>query len=320
MMIIKVVCMVVVFLIFLFPFVAPVMVTHAQSINEAEKAPEAVGPVKEVPAVPQKETPPHDWKNRIDISVGYEYLTDMYGNWKSGHISYWRKGDDFTFFVQSDGFTRKEGNAVLLVGGLYKDWTPWLYTYSAIASGTNSEYLPLFRIDHDFNIKTGAKKDWVWTLGGTYIHYYKRSTRETIETTGPGGGVAYTVLRESKYYKDMVFAGGIGKYFDKWYLGYRLSYNISIPGNIDSFGHTFAAEYGTEGNFVSNLTVTYGNPSYLATDLIEPESVRQNAFGTHLKHRHWIGKDYGVIGEASFFNLNGGYLKYGFSLGIFKEF
>lgn len=235
---------------------------------------------------------------RLEANLSYEYLSpdSAYGSWKTLSFGFYDKPrKDLTYFIQLGAFSRKSGEALLGTLGAYKDWGSRLYTYSALSTGTNSDYLPQIRIDHDFNIKLGAMKNFVWTAGASYLKYFD-------------------------VHKDMLLSTGITFYFDRWIGGYRVFRNESDPGSIVSYSHLISAGYGREGWQWTYLDLSFGKQAYLPAYLASPEEVRQNSLYTSLKHRHWIGKDYGIFGDLSYFKLKDGYDKYGFSLGVFREF
>lgn len=238
-------------------------------------------------------------KNRIEINVTYEHLTpnEIYGEWKNLSLAYYgTPKKDFTFFIQAEVFSRKEGDGVLGVLGAYKDWTDYLYTYTSVSAGSDSEYLPKFRADHDFNFKLGEKRNIVWIAGATYIKYFD-------------------------VHKDLILSTGLALYYpEDWIWEYRIFRNDSDPGNVISYSHLFSIGYGREKWQWTYLDVSSGRQAYLATYLESPETVNQDTFRIALKHRLWLGKDYGIMAEVSYLKLDVEYEKYGFSLGFFKEF
>ena len=194
-------------------------------------------------------------RNRIELDLGYDYLSDHYGNWENSRLMYLRRGLTFVYFFELGTFFRKEGNGVQLVGGIYKDWNLWLYTYTAAAAGTNSDYLPHYRFDHDFNFKFGKKRNYVFTVGGTYVDYHVN-------------------------HRDLILSAGLAGYFNKWILEYRIFRKLSNPGNVVSFSNTFGVTYGSEGTHWRSLLFSFGNQAYYSTELASPEKVRPKLVGT----------------------------------------
>jgi YaiO family outer membrane protein len=235
---------------------------------------------------------------RVEANLLYENLSphDIYGSWTNILLSYYtspKKG--LTWFFQLGGFSRNVGNAVLGVGGAYKDWGDRLYTYTALAAGSDSAYLPEVRFDNDFNFKLGEKRNIVWTLGVTYVNYHNT-------------------------HEDLILSSGVTLYLPSLITTYRIFRNKSDPGSITSFSHLLDFAYGQEGSQWTNLTFSFGNQAYLADYLSKPEEVNQNSVYLVLKHRHWIKEGWGILGDLSYFKLEDGYKKFGLSLGFFKEF
>jgi YaiO family outer membrane protein len=237
-------------------------------------------------------------KNRLEAKFSYEYLTpdSVYGSRRSLLIDYHNRfRSDLSYFVQLGAFTRDEGDAMLGSLGAYKDWGSRFYTYSALSAATNSEYLPRFRIDNDFNVKLGNKNNFVWTVGVSYIKYFD-------------------------VHKDFIVSTGFTLYRGEWILSYRIFRNDSDPGDVISYSQIANVGYGREGWQWTYVDVSYGKQAYLTSNLTSPEEVSQNAFYVNLKHRRWIQNGYGVILELGFFTLDDGYEKYTVLPGIFMEF
>lgn len=236
---------------------------------------------------------------RLEAGGNYEYLRPnaTYGSWKSGFLRlYHRPFSHFTYFLEGGVFSRKhEGDALLGVFGAYKDWSEWLYTYSSLSFGSNSSYLPKYRLDHEFNFKVGPKKNIVPSLGFTYIKYHD-------------------------IHKDYIVYPGITYYGRGFVITYKHFINRSDPGSVSSSSELLSLGIGQEGKSWTYLDISYGKQAYLATYLASPQEVRQKAFYISLSHRHWIKKDLGLFGSLNYLKLKDGYEKYGFQGGIFKEF
>ena len=236
--------------------------------------------------------------HRLEASLTYEYLSphETYGDWNSANLAYYHTlSPTFTYFVETSLSLHPEGNGVAGTVGAYKDWTSFLFTYSAVSFGSKTEYSPAFRADHDFNFKVGKNENLVLTAGVTYIKY-------------------------ANDHYDFIVSGGPTFYWNKWILEYRLFHNESNPGAVVSYSHLVSAGYGEDGWQWTYLNISFGKQAYLATATAMPETVSDNSLNVALLHRHWLGKHYGIFGEASFFKLEAGYEKYGITCGVFYEF
>ncbi len=276
--------------------------TEKKSLEQAMQSAERSGAVEiEQPAgrtLPTPQLQLTERKNRLDLSSTYEYLHPHgdFGDWKNTTATLYRKEKpDLTWFVQLGAHSRKEGEGMLAAAGAYKDWTRSLFTYTALSAGTNSAYLPQFRADHDFNLRIGPEKNFVWVIGGTYIQYFN-------------------------VHRDYILSTGLSAYLGKWVAEYRVFRNISDPGSKVSYSQLFGLSYGQDGRQWTSGKFSFGRQAYLSTAVETPESVNNNSLLATLGHRRWLGKDYGVFGEIGWFKLSHSYQKYGLTIGVFKEF
>ena len=235
----------------------------------------------------------------FEVQYNYERLDPYseYGEWNSiDMMLYGKEGETWTPFVGGSVIDRKiEGSAALGVLGTYKDWTDWLYTYSSISFGTNSEYLPKYRLDHEFNFKLGPEQQYVLTAAGTYIKYWD-------------------------VHKDIVLSLGGSIYYGKFIGTFRYFHNISKPGSVRSTSYLISLEYGAEKDQWTYLNVSWGKQAYLATNLSNPEEVRENSTIIGIGHRHWLNDTFGLIGELEYMRLEDSYNKYRISGGFFMDF
>lgn len=237
-------------------------------------------------------------KNRLDFQYIYEYLSphDQYGAWESYYIKYYRYQEPtFNFFIHG-GMVKREGkNDYIVLFGFAKDWNPRLFTYTVVAKGTVSTYLPNARFDHDFNFKVGKNANVLLTVGVTYIKYYVPA-------------------------QDFIISAGLTWYTGNWVPAYRLFQNHKYPGNITSYSHLLSLEYGVDKDQISVLSVSWGSQAYLALYVTLPEQVRQDAFNINVLHRRWLTKGVGIFAQAGYLDLKDTYRKYLLTGGIFFEF
>jgi YaiO family outer membrane protein len=233
---------------------------------------------------------------RFESMLAYEHLSPNsdYGNWKSVDTAlYARVHRRVTAFAQASLHGRvKEGSGQAAAVGAYVDWLAWLSTYSAVSRGFGEDFLPVYRIDHDFHF---PHDPFVFTIGASTIDY-----------------------KEAQ--RDWIVSAGATWYHRRWIAEYRLFRNTSDPGSLVSYTHLVSLGYGEEGWRWVFLKFSSGAQAYQALTLAEPEDVRQDAWEIGLYHRHWLGKDWGLMERAGFLSLEDGYDKYSVSVGFFKEF
>jgi len=237
-------------------------------------------------------------QDRFEVSIGYEYLdpSSLYGAWKSLNLAYYQKvSQDLTLLYQAGLFNRDEGSGGLFALGAYKDWTPSLYTFSQISAGSNTDYLPKIRLDHDFYYKFGEKKEWVGILGLTYIDYHD-------------------------VHKDTILSLGMTYYAPTYNITYRHFFNQSDPGNISSGTDLLSIGYGKEKDQWTYFDISYGNQAYQSLLDSGYSYINEDALNVKLTHRRWTDENSGWFGSIGYFDLDHGYKKYLFQVGYFIEF
>ncbi len=235
---------------------------------------------------------------RIEGEVFYEHLTphDDYGAWKTVTGSFYdRAFDAFSYVLQFSGHSRGDGDGVSASAAVYRDWTSWFYTYTAVSGGTANTYLPRVRGDIDLNFKAGPVKNIVLLAGASRIEYH----------TGA---------------RDTLLSAGATMFISRLILEYRLFRNTSDPGSVESWSHVATAGYGAEGDRWTYLVLSGGGEAYLATYAGPSLQVDRTFVSVQLKHRRWLSPAWGMFGSAGFLRLYDGYDKYSFSLGAFYSF
>ncbi len=235
---------------------------------------------------------------RLGGEIFYDYFkpSDTYDSRKGLNVIYSAFPKPTLSYSLTAGIVEWQGETDVWVGlGVTNEWTGRFYTYSAISLSSKSEFLPQFRIDNDFNFKFGANRNFVGTVGLTYIDYHTNN-------------------------EDFVLSLGGTYYYDRFNLSYRFFQNYSSPGSIKSNSHLISAGYGQDKAYWTYLTVTFGNQAYLSQYLTTPEEVRQDVFRISLNHRHWLSRRAGIYGDLGYLKLNDGYDIYSFLFGYFYDF
>ncbi len=243
------------------------------------------------------DSPSEKKRNLVEFYGNREAITAGNGNWDSGGMRYTRTEDGYSGYFELNGYNRSKGDGSggQIVGGLYKDWSDSLYTYSSMSTATNVDYLPRFRIDQDFNFKLGQEKNWVWTLGATYIDYHTPNS-------------------------DTILSSGITRYSDGLILSYRFFYNISNPGSLYSHSQSISADQGYWYRYLNTFIFSWGNQAYLATYLDSPESVNRNSNSFLYRHRHWVRDDWGFWIQVGVLDVSDSYSGKSAGAGLFFYF
>ncbi|MDP8257130.1 MAG: YaiO family outer membrane beta-barrel protein [Candidatus Alcyoniella australis] len=239
---------------------------------------------------------------RGDADFVWEHLTpnDDYGDWYSAYLTgYFRVHPRITPFAQLGMHTRElEGEAVTGTVGAYVNWFRYLSTYTALGTGTESLFTPMWRVDHDFTFILGSLP-LTFTLGAGHIQYWDD-------------------------HHDWYVAAGPTLYLPYFIADYRLTRNESNPGAVESWSHGVTLGVGSEGLFWIFLGTTFAAQAYTATNVADRQEVRQDTWEINLSHSHWIGRTWGLKWQAAYLNLGdppkSGYEKWTAGIGVFKEF
>jgi len=238
------------------------------------------------------------YRNHLKADFSFEYLdpNDTYGSWKNFGIAYYRKqSDSLSYSLHGGVFWRDEGNGTKFGAGISKTWNKYFYTSSSVSAGTNVSYLSELSLSQSFNFKVGQKRNNIVPIGFTY-------------TKSRSGHESYRI------------SSGIVAYRSGWVYQYKISRNQNEPGSIVSYSHLASVAHGKEGLQWLHFTLSSGKEAYLATYLSIPEEVDKNSYGAAIRFKRWLGKNYGILGDISYFTLDSSYNKYGLSFGMFTDF
>lgn len=236
---------------------------------------------------------------RIEYIYYYDYLkpVDVYGVYRTYSLRYFKRNSETqTNFLEFSYNTRtfdKEG--FLLAMGLYKDWNPNLFTYSSVALGTKTDYLPKVRMDHEFFYKIGSKKELVLDLGLSFIKYHNN-------------------------YQDFSLLYGLTYYSIGWNFTYKTIDSNIKPGNTNSKTDIFSLGFGYEKKSWLYLTYNYGNQFYIANFYSVPFNFDSKFSFYQVNYRTWIKENKGIILEYNYLTLKNNYTKTGLVMGFFYEY
>lgn len=237
------------------------------------------------------------WNTRLDACYAYNPRAPS-SEWdpiQEGTIRLFQKvGCTTTFVTTLSGFTRQEGNGIFGSVGVWHDWNDYIFTYTALSKGSNSVYLPKFRIDNDINIKFGSCRQFVVPLGFMYYDYYQSQS-------------------------EIVLSTGLNYYIYKLLLSYRLFWHLNNPGSHQAISHKIGIDYTDEGNFNTSFSTMFGREAFDAIYLVDQQFVNRASFGFALAHRQWVGRRWGILAEAGYVWVESPYVVYRACLGIFKE-
>ncbi|MGA2091651.1 MAG: YaiO family outer membrane beta-barrel protein [Endomicrobiales bacterium] len=235
--------------------------------------------------------------HRLEENVSYDRLwpETTYGSRTDATLDYFTIKPGFVWYAELASFSWKEGDGMQAGVGCYRDWSARIYTYSALATGTDVDYLPKLRFDTDFNVKLGHASNIVVTLGITDISYH------------------------TEYDDEMLSVGGT-YYGTGWVGGYRLFQNTNEPGNVVTYSHQFSVAVGAEGKQWTYLIISHGITGYTATAVFPSQLVTNDVDTFDLHHRHWLTKRFGMMVGTQYILIKDAYNDLQVSLGSFFEF
>jgi YaiO family outer membrane protein len=244
------------------------------------------------------DTDPEDpTKNRIDLQTAYSYRSPVedYGRIYEGIVTWTHQHTPNLSWIASLAmYSRLEGEGALLAATDYYNWTERMYTTTAIALGTNSSYLPRFRIDQFFNYKFREAKNFILQMGFTYIDFYEQRNTEALMP-----GFIY--------------------YGNKWIAAYNYFAVWNHPGNKTCSSHKGSLIIGEENKSWLTLDAFYGCDAYLLTNEVLPQGVDRTTWGGSVNYRKWTKNHWGFVVEGGFYYIEAPCRQYRLLLGIFRD-
>ena len=230
--------------------------------------------------------------NRIETSLLNEYLSpnDTYGEWYALNATYYRDAaPTWNYHIGATGHYREDG-ALLLFAGIAKNWSRKLFSNFAVSTSTECDYLPVFRLDADINVKLFKNEILIATLGYAYVNYHTD-------------------------YEDIIWRYGASLYIQRLVFELMVLDNTSNPKNVKSSTTLLSIGYGLEGWQWTYLVINFGQQAYYVN-----YEIIQNSNEFTLKHRRWLKKDFGLFASLGYMELGTSYEKYLFQLGFFWQY
>lgn len=244
--------------------------------------------------------------------LSFDYLEprEDYGSWSGGTLGLAARINDYvSVFGEGTGFVRTggvadgdqpvepRGEGVLATLGMTLTPSEYLWANTALSFGSNSLFLPKFRVDQDltFGIPLADTVTLGITPGVFYAQYFTDN-----ETFG------YFI--------------GPGLYFYSWQLGYSFVVSESWPGDHVGYTHTGFVGFSRDGWFNSFVTFSFGDVNYLDNRATVPAEVDDTYWQVGWNHQHWLGVNWGLSGGLRYGEYVNEYRVYGGQFGLFYEF
>ena len=236
---------------------------------------------------------------RLDIDYRFDQLDpeENYGNWHGTTATlYARQSVEFVPFITA-GLSGRDisGDDSFLGIGAYAVLTEDISTYTAFTKGSESDFVPDYRIDHFFNFIDGPR---TIIAGAGYMKSYR-------------GHEDYIISLGARYWQGPLI------------LEYLHSINYSSPGGHESHSNLFTAGYGAEGTSWIFLTFKLGDEAYTATYVDPWENINHDVVEISASFSRWFGPTWGLKLNTGYLDLtphDDGYSKITAGFGLFKEF
>lgn len=280
-------------------FIRFLLLTATVWMTEFSASGQQSGAVTPAPKVSSENKPPDDAKNKtpdekkneVLVSMGYDKLTDGFGEWKSFSIDFSHKFDKRkTLYAAYNEVARFNQNDRQMIVGYYHPLSPkWLLLVEGSVSPKHSilaKWSGLVQVERNF--KNG------WNVQGGY--------------------------KRIEYANDKVNLGigGVEKYWGNYRAAYTLNIN-NLENSGTSASHRFVvnryygeplSSIGVGGGFGSELENLGGNPGVLRTEV-------QYVFmtGKHLFNPRW-----GVNYAFTIHRQGNLYFRTGGTFGVVRRF
>lgn len=232
--------------------------------------------------------------NFVETGGSYRDLSNGYGHWTGGYArGVVVVGQDTVNAEVNEQYEFGDTGAYIAAGDTHIFNSDW-YGSLTLGSSIGGFFWPRFRSDGFINRKWSERKQFITTLGVSYI-------------------MEKDVHRDSG-----LFVGG-SYYFQKpWLLEGGVRLNLSNPGEVFSpFGFVAVTQGRNKHHYVS-LNVGAGQEGY---QIIGPTTVL-TSFASQtvtLTWRQWLGSKWGVNVVADYYH-NPFYQRDGGVIGVFREF
>jgi YaiO family outer membrane protein len=232
--------------------------------------------------------------NFVETGGSYRDLSNGYGHWAGGYArGVVVVGQDTVNAEVNEQYEFGDTGAYIAAGDTHVFNSGW-YGSLTLGSSIGGFFWPRFRSDGFINRKWSERKQFVTTLGVSYI-----MAKDVHRDTG-------------------LFLGG-AYYFQKpWLLEGGVRLNLSNPGEVFSpFGFVAVTQGRNKHHYVS-LNVGAGQEGY---QIIGPTTVL-TSFASQtvtLTWRQWLGNKWGVNVVADYYH-NPFYQRNGGVIGVFREF
>lgn len=267
-----------------------VLTLGAQGQSSPESAPAPELPV----TITQPEAQSKQLTNFVETGGDYLTLTNGFGSWSGGYSrGVYERGKNIWNGEINGQSEFGDAGVYFAVGDTYNFNSDW---YGALTVGTSAGgfFWPRFRTDGFINKKWLGRKQWITTMGASYV-------------------MAKDAHRDHTLYVGSTY------YFEKpWIVEEGVYFNISHPGAVFAPAGFVAVTQGRNRQQYITVRAGFGEEAY---QLIGPAaSLSQfNSQTLTITWRKWMGPNWGFNFVGDYYH-SPYYLRGGSSFGFFKEF
>ena len=216
-------------------------------------------------------------KGRVEFGGFYHHLTNDRGQWMGERVLLVLRRNPSTFvfeFVDGRRNTSTENlSGQTLVGSIYHDWSPKLYTFSKVQGSTSSPVFPKFSAYHEFNLKTAQKNRLVLKLGGGYANYVGINNINKV---------SYVVAGPAYYFPQRII------------VSYRYVRHFGKFVGRDPNTHIAWLRIGEKSKSWTKLLVANGNYAYRSEDVAFSFDIQRRVNALVLEREQWLTSNFGI--------------------------
>lgn len=238
---------------------------------------------------PTAPTPPTSF---FEVGGFYHHVSDGFGSWKGGYARAVLAGAHNVWYADAKAQEAFRDRGVYGSLTNVHDFGPRFYTQLGVGAGTGQYVLPKFRVDGSLNLKLGATRALVVSVGGMYLR-------------------AQETYSDQALFGSLFWYAGAGALVE---LGGRV--NWSDPGAVRSERVSGSVTLGRSGKALLVLRGGAGTEGYQL--LGTPETLRKfRSQEATLSWRQWLSRQVGMVLGGEWYH-NPFYTRTGVSLGLFR--
>jgi YaiO family outer membrane protein len=259
------------------------------STDPLQSSPQTPG--TDLPTAPM---PEKTLTNFVEAGGNYSQLTNGFGVWSGGYaLGVFVTGKNI-WNVEINGQHEFSASGVYMAAGDTYNFNSDWYASLTLGTSVGGFFWPRFRGDGFLNHKSGARKQFITTVG-------------------------YGYFASKDVHRDQSVFIGTAYYFQgPWIVEDGVRFNVSNPGVVFSPSGFIAVTQGRSNHHYITVNAGFGQEAY---QIVGPTTVltRFPSQNVTITWRQWIGKNWGFNFIADYYH-NSFYERGGGSFGFFRAF